>query len=151
MRASLLLVPLLAANGCPTARPAVEIGPGADFTLGVGEMGSLGGRSPIAVRFLKVVDDGRCPTETMCAASLPVTVEVELTGREGTKREVLEIFSRDLGAPATRSCVPFGQSALWLRDVQPWPVAGKKTPVGKYRGTFSVTRSCGNPAMAQPH
>jgi hypothetical protein len=136
-----LLLSLLASAGCmrAAARPPRDVQPGVEFTLAIGEATAW---PPLGFRFLRVVDDGRCPRQTSCAATFPVSVEVEVTTGRSTTKETLETFGRDEQGPA-RSCAPLPKGALWLRDVQPWPVAGKKTPASTIRATFTVTGSCG--------
>jgi hypothetical protein len=138
-----LLLSLLASAGCAraAARAPRDIQPGVEFTLAIGEAAAW---PPVRLRFVRVVDDGRCPRQTNCAATFPVSVEVEVTNGGSTTRETLETFGRDEQGPA-RSCAPLpkGTPALWLRDVEPWPVAGKKTPASAIRAIFAVTGSCG--------
>lgn len=120
-----------------------------DFRLGPADTASFAGPPTATVRFLRVVEDGRCPRGASCSATLPVTVEIEIVLAGMARREQLAILDRDVGEPrfqGMRSCTPVGSFVLRLRDVVPWPEHGGKTKDEDYRAILVIERSCGSPS-----
>lgn len=117
---------------------------GAEFSLAPGQSARTAGvrPPPLLVRFVRVVEDGRCPRDINCAVTRPVSLDVEVVASGRTRLERLAIYERTSRQPGVRSCAAFDQSALRLRDVQPWPSARSKVPPSEYRATFVLAESC---------
>jgi hypothetical protein len=160
-------------SGAPLPAPSVTAG--IDFVLAPGETGRFGAAPEKLVRFVRVVEDGRCPRQVNCAVSGPVTVEVEVGAASHLRTERLAVLDRDVGEPrfpGIHSCATLvgdepgtldplatdsprrakvrPRAVLRLRDVQPWPVRGTPIPPDRYRATFVVGPSCARAAPPNP-
>ena len=117
---------------------------GVEFTLAPGQGAEAAevGTPATRVRFVRVIEDGRCPHDINCAVTKPVGLEVEIVESGRAAMERLAIYERDSRQPGARSCVEVGKVALRLQDVEPWPSAGRKIPASEYRATFLLGSGC---------
>jgi hypothetical protein len=122
----------------------LAVHPGVEFTLAPGQGAEAAevGTPTARVRFVRVIEDGRCPHDISCAVTRPVGLEVEIVESGRATMERLAIYERDSRQPGARSCVEVGKVALRLQDVKPWPSASRKIPAAEYRATFLLGSGC---------
>lgn len=104
----------------PTPKPASPSAPLPDVASGTVVLGS-GDEATVApgtqLRFLRMVNDSRCPKDAQCVWAGEVTIEFELKSPSGTSRFQLS----SARAPST----PVGALQFELQDYGPCPPASK--------------------------
>jgi len=120
----------LALTGCVTASPpdSPAVGPGASVTLGVGEAASIQG-APVSVRFVAVIEDSRCPTDTTCVWAGEVKVQIEILERARDARAVELKLNESANA---------GGRAVTLVQVEPQPRSNVRIAANGYRATLKI-------------
>jgi len=120
----------LALTACGTAltQNAQAVGPGGGITLGVGEVASLAG-TPVSLRFLGVIEDSRCPTDTTCVWAGEVKVNFEILERKKDSRTVeLKIGER----------ANAGGRVITLQQVEPQPRSNVRIAASGYRAMLKI-------------
>ena len=111
------------AEATRTSDPPVRLAPGEAASLDDGAL---------ALRFLRVVADSRCPRGAKCIRAGEAEVAVTVTPRGRASTEAILSTAR----PIQRLVV-----ASWeieLVGVDPYPVLGRATAPDAYRATFAV-------------
>jgi len=116
--------------GCVTASPesAQTVPAGARVTLGVGEGASVRGTS-VTLRFLGVIEDSRCPSDTTCVWAGEVKVQIEILERSKASRQV----ELKLGESADA-----GGHVVSLVQVEPHPRSNVRIAANGYRATLKI-------------
>jgi hypothetical protein len=86
----------------------------------------------IAVRFLQVNGDSRCPSSVMCVWAGDALVQIEAQSSGAARSYDLHTYDRPT--------VVHGAVAITLVELAPYPVTRGSIPAGDYRATLSVTR-----------
>lgn len=143
-RAALLarfVLPLAAVLACagatPAGRPESDAELGKPVTLAPGETASFDS-GKIAVRFVAVTEDSRCPKGEQCVWAGNARVELEVRGGGGEPRRLtLETNGRASEAEV-------GELTLALQDVSPLPIGGRAIAPQDYRVTLILGRGAGS-------
>jgi hypothetical protein len=126
-----LMVPVAAlVAGCTNAA-APRLGD--EFTLRVGQSASITELN-LWMRFIKTVDDSRCPADALCVWEGDGAVLLEVAPLNGDSKEDTVHTSLD---PHT---IPLGHAELRLVHLQPYPLTSKPIAPGDYVVTL-VARS----------
>jgi hypothetical protein len=130
MRAALLLGCALLLAGCDRNEITGPTAPlNTNFTLAPGDSITV---DAIGVRFLRVLNDFRCPLNAICvtAGDAVFTIAVSTTsdGREYEMRA------------NTLQSVTHGGYTIQLVELMPYPMAPNQIPLTNYRATLRVTR-----------
>ena len=126
--AAILTCLTLAGCGTASTQNAPAVGPGAGITLGVGEAASLEGTS-VSLRFLGVIEDSRCPTDTTCVWAGEVKVNFEILERSKDSSTVeLKI------GESTKA----GSRVITLQQVEPQPRSNVRIAANGYRATLKI-------------
>ena len=120
----------LTLTGCVTASPesTQAVAAGTSVTLGVGEGASVKGTS-VSFRFLGVIEDSRCPSDTTCVWAGEVKVQIEILERSKAARQV----ELKLGESAEA-----GGHAVTLEQVEPHPRSNVRIAANGYRATLKI-------------
>jgi hypothetical protein len=124
---------LALAPGCaflPTGSGDRIVAPNQEFTLAEGRMAVVAGPA-LAVEFVEVTEDTRCPIEALCVAAGNATVRVRVS-RDGFDPAVLDLRTDDPSA----STDTYGNYAVQLLGVDPAPSVSVEDP--DYRATLRV-------------
>lgn len=106
-----------------TSHPPVRLAPGEEVSLRDGAL---------ALRFLRVVSDSRCPRGAKCIRAGEAEVAVTVTPRGSAATEATLSTAR----PVQRLVVASWEIALV--GVDPYPVLGRTPAPDAYRATFAV-------------
>jgi hypothetical protein len=87
----------------------------------------------VAVEFVRVSSDSRCPADAICIQAGDAVVQVRVTG--GGVGEY-ELFTND----RTKSSVTHAAVRIELVRVEPYPFTSRPIDPANYRATFVVTR-----------
>jgi hypothetical protein len=136
MRLAVTLLCLLTVTACDESSPT---GPTVSldqrFTLAVGEGATLADGS-LALEFVGVTGDSRCPGDAVCITGGDAVVQVRARGNPGTI--VLELHTGD----TSRAAVSYGSLRVALVELQPYPFSSRPPIVpSDYRATLQVTAS----------
>jgi len=117
---------------CTTAaeRHMHTVNPGDSVLLAPGEAASLKG-SGMAVRFVAVTEDSRCPRDTTCIWAGEVRVQLEIQGSSQTR---VPIELREGGVTVGEKC------RVVLLKVEPYPTKTNRIPSQDYRATLELDR-----------
>ena len=129
MRFSILGLAALLAACNSAAAPRL----GDEFTLRVGQSTSITELN-LWMRFIKTVDDSRCPSDVMCAWAGDGAVVLEVAPLNGDSKEDTLHTNLD-----PRS-IPLGRAELRLVKLEPYPATSGSIPPGDYIVTLA-TRS----------
>ena len=133
LRDVILTLALVAATGAgacgasgPTEGEPFELG--AEVTIAPGETARASDGS-LKVRFVRVLDDSRCPTDATCiwAGEVKLRLAVE-AGEQQVERDVREGESTTVAA-----------RKIELLRVRPQPVSTRKIDAGDYRASLRIT------------
>jgi hypothetical protein len=130
MRSTLALVLVLAAGCGPITEFRLRTGD--TFTLGVGDTASVAELN-LWLRFSRVTDDSRCPSQGVCVWAGDAAVVLELAPLVGDSK--LDTLHTTLDPQS----VPVGGAELHLVRLDPYPETAGSIPAGAYRVTL-VTR-----------
>ncbi len=135
----LLAVPLvfLLLAGC-VSQPGPEVGLDKPFSLGLGESVSITGED-LAVRFIEVINDSRCPQGAVCVWAGEVSARLEITYQGVLDEKIMVQPGRSQPARAD-----FADYAIAF-DVEPYPQLGEEINREDYRLNLTFSRK---PALA---
>lgn len=129
MRAASLIAVSLFAIGCRN-----PVGPtpalGAEFTLAPGQQAQVE-KTPVAIKFLRVDGDSRCPANALCITGGDAVVKIEVSASNRTTP--YDLHTGDMKP------VSSGDFTITLVQLQPYPFSDKTTAPGDYRVTLRVT------------
>jgi hypothetical protein len=124
---------LALASGCaflPTGSGDRTVAPNQEFTLDEGRIAVVAGPA-LAVEFVEVTEDTRCPIEALCVSAGSATVRVRVS-RDGFDPAVLDLRTDDPSA----STAEYGSYAVLLLGLDPAPSVSVEDP--DYRATLRV-------------
>ena len=105
------------------------------ITLRVGQQKSAMG-GDLKIKFVRVIEDSRCPKNVNCIWAGNAKVELKVTGRDGTtKTIVVNTMGNLTNGP---SAGKFDSYAINLVGLTPEPVAGRKLSPKSYRLALEV-------------
>jgi hypothetical protein len=129
------LTVLVTGSGCASAAPAAA---DPSLVLHVGEKATVDGGG-LALSFVGVSEDSRCPKGEQCIAAGRARVSLEATPRNGAAVR----FELDT---ARQSETEVAGYFITLQSIEPYPVAGRPIPASDYVAKLSVGPS--SPAAA---
>ncbi len=126
----LLLVLAFAAGACEKSQET-------EFTLGKSFELDNGARAvctcgEVSLRFMRVVEDSRCPYEVECVWAGRVVLEIEVEA--GGSSHTLTLSSANNESQATA-----GGYLVTMGEVTPYPVSTDTIPASAYKVTLTVT------------
>ena len=126
----ILLLCLVGMTACagPTAPAPID----RQILLGPGQS-ALIPQTAVAIRFLGVANDSRCPADAMCVTGGSARVDVQVTA--GTGGALVVAF--ETGSPQP---VQFGSLTLTLVSLMPYPLSSQPIDPADYRVTLRVIR-----------
>jgi hypothetical protein len=134
VRLHLVLFCLLAATACDEKSP---IGPptplNEQFTLGLGDAAPVQGTG-IAVLFVQVTNDSRCPADALCIQGGDAIVHVRIFENSGTTD--YELHTGD----ARQSVAVHRDFTIELVRLEPYPFSSRPIDPSDYRATLLVRR-----------
>jgi hypothetical protein len=129
MRGSCILVLGFVLLGCRN-----PVGPttalGAEFRLAPGQQAQID-HTGLAVRFLRVENDSRCPADALCITGGDALVKIEVSASD--RKTPYDLHTGDMKP------VIDGDFTIALVQLQPYPFGSKPTEPGDYRATLRVT------------
>ncbi len=131
----LLVAALITAAACAPEVGAKTVGLGESFSLAVGQSASIDGED-LAIKFIDVVADSRCPSDVVCIWQGEVACLVEIT-YSGTGQQIVLTYP---GLTQEPSEAQFG-SYLFTFSVEPYPEEGKQIGKSEYRLNLLITKS----------
>ena len=134
VRLTFVLVCLLYVTGCDEKSP---VGPTVSlnerFTLSPGEAVAIAD-ADLALQFLSVTGDSRCPADAVCILGGDAIVEIRAF--DGSDAALLSLHTGD----AARSSGVYRGARISLVELQPYPFSSRTIDEGEYRATLTVTR-----------
>jgi len=133
---SVLLVTAFTATA--TCAPKIDdktVSLGESFSLTIGQSASIDGED-LAIEFIDIITDSRCPLEVVCIWQGEVACLVEIT-HSGTGQEKVLTYP---GLTQELSEAQFG-SYQFTFSVEPYPEAGKEIKKSEYRLNLLVTKT----------
>lgn len=128
-----LLLAIVAVAGC--GRGNAQPGLGEEVILSPGEKVSFRD-ADLAVRFVEVSSDSRCPKGAQCVWAGEAKCEIELTSAGTTTH--ITLTERGL---TDKSSTEIPQGYVLIFHITPYPELGKKITPEKYRLHLTVTRA----------
>jgi len=94
----------------------------------------------IKVKFVKVTEDSRCPSDVVCiwAGQVSVLINVNDNGKD------LGDIKLTLGANKDDAVIDIGEYYLKLIEVKPYPISTKRIEPSEYIATLVVSTSMDN-------
>ena len=134
MAARVLLLILAGAGlfSCASAPAAATVPLDSRFVLAPGAVVSIEGTS-VRIRFDRVEQDSRCPTDVMCIQAGDAVVRITVIQDDGTTQ------SYQLHINGERSAT-HSQMAIDLDELAPQPLSSRAIAPGDYRATLRVRR-----------
>lgn len=131
--APLAALALIACNGTKPLDPSVEVPLGESFSLQIGQTARVS-NSDLRIRFERVAEDSRCPTDVQCvwAGNARVVLVVALGG---DRQEV------EMNTGVDPRTVEVDGHSLTLEDLRPLPSTGQSIPREGYTATLVVTEA----------
>jgi len=141
--ASIFLQPsnILSAGDAYAADATAEIGQ--PFSLRVNQTAYIGS-ADVAVRFINVTEDSRCPSDVVCIWEGQVSILVDLV--QVSSDISIGQFTLSLGGQA--SAGSFGNYSIRVMDVQPYPMSTKKISPFDYVVTLVLDSSGGGQVLS---
>jgi hypothetical protein len=130
-----LLTALIAIAACAPEVDAKTFTLGDSFSLAVGQSASIDGED-LAIRFIDVIADSRCPSGVVCIWQGEVACLVEITYSGTGQQKVLNYP----GLTQEPSEAQFG-SYQFTFSVDPYPEAGKEIQKSEYRLNLLVAKT----------
>jgi hypothetical protein len=134
----LLALPLVCCAQA-TAPPAVEVSPGQEFTVKLGQTVKVKGEG-ISVKFASVLEDSRCPRGEQCIRQGSAKIRLEVTGGEG-QPVTLELDTE----PGRQEAAHLGY-AVTLVALNPYPTVNRQAAPEDYQATLVVNKNRANSA-----
>ncbi len=103
-----------------------DVAPGERFTLAPGTAAAVSGGGP-RVRFEKVLEDSRCPSDAQCIWAGEVVVDVTIGNGSSSRRSM-----------RPGEAVAWGRFRVSLVEVQPYPKSTSTIQPSQYRAVFVV-------------
>jgi len=131
---------LVAAIAC-TKKDASDAGfkLGTPFSLKQGETSPWEGSDAVQVRFDRVVEDSRCPTDVVCVWAGRAEVELTFTHPGGTQTDIL-VLGETAGTDKTDQAV-FGAYTVQLIKVLPDALSTVEIPQAQYTVELVVRKN----------
>jgi hypothetical protein len=120
--------------GCAGPSDMTGVGLGEPFSLRPGQSASIAGEG-LAIRFVEVIGDSRCPQGATCIWAGEVSCQLEITYEDVTSTKVL--VQPGLSPPSQADFAIYNIDF----DVQPYPEVGKKIDKGDYRLQLTITKA----------
>jgi hypothetical protein len=130
-----LVTALIATAACAPEVDARTVALGDSFSLAVGQSASIEGED-LAIKFIDVVADSRCPSGVQCIWQGQVACLVEIT-YSGTGQQTVLTYP---GLTQEPSETQFG-SYQFTFSVDPYPEAGKEIEKSQYRLNLLITKT----------
>lgn len=130
-----LLTALVAAAACAPEVGAKTVSLGDRFSLAVGQSASIDGED-LAIKFIDVIADSRCPSDVVCIWQGEVACLVEIT-YSGTGQQMVLTYP---GLTQEPSEAEFS-SYQFAFSVEPYPEAGKEIEKSEYRLNLLITKT----------
>jgi hypothetical protein len=127
--------PIAAQPGPP---PPISTAPGEDFQLGYGQTARLDD-GQLAVTFVEVDEDSRCPSDVECIWAGQVTIRVAVKVGEGEAQDVTLTLQPGTLDPASAMASLDGYT-ITLAGVEPYPVSTEAIGDNEYVATLRVSR-----------
>jgi hypothetical protein len=131
----LLVTAFIAIASCAPESDYKTFSLGDSFSLSVGQSASIDG-DDLAIKFIDVIADSRCPSGVECIWQGEVACLVEIT-HSGTGQEKVLTYP---GLTQELSKAKFG-SYQFTFSVEPYPEAGKEIEKSEYRLNLLVTKA----------
>jgi hypothetical protein len=131
----LLVTAFIAIASCAPKSDYKTFSLGDSFSLTVGQSASIDG-DDLAIKFIDVIADSRCPSGVECIWQGEVACLVEIT-HSGTGQEKVLTYP---GLTQELSKAQFG-SYQFTFSVEPYPEAGEEIEKSAYRLNLSVTKT----------
>ena len=131
----LLATALITTTACAPEAGAKTVGLGESFSLAIGQSASIDGED-LAIKFIHVVADSRCPSDVVCIWQGEVACLVEVT-YSGTGQQMVLTYP---GLTQEPSESQFG-SYQFTFSVEPYPEAGKEIGKSEYRLNLLITKT----------
>ena len=132
---ALLVTAFIVTASCAPKSDYKTFSLGDSFSLAVGQSASVDGED-LAIKFIDVIADSRCPSGVQCIWQGEVACLVEIT-YSGTGQEKVLTYP---GLTQEPSKAQFG-SYQFTFSVEPYPEAGKEIKKSEYRLNLLVTKS----------
>jgi len=107
---------------------------GNDVTMAVGQSVAVAGTN-LTVRFERVLNDSRCPTDVQCITAGDAVVLVAAEGGGARETGRYELHTANSNREATH-----GQYRLAVVGLKPLPTSTRPVPAGEYVLTLRVSR-----------
>jgi hypothetical protein len=132
MRSIPLAFCLLLVTACSSGSPASPSPIDQEVVLAPGQSAPIV-PAGIALRFLGVANDSRCPADAMCVLGGSASVDVQVTSFSGGA----QVLRFETGDPRA---VQLGRLTLALVQLAPYPFSAQPINPAEYRATLRVTR-----------
>ncbi|MBI4456942.1 MAG: hypothetical protein HY644_13750 [Acidobacteria bacterium] len=116
----------------PASEEPVEAVVGAEVPLSINQTATFN-RENLGVTFWNVIEDSRCPIDTICIQAGRVTVELRIV------KEGQFLGSFQLSTEADSNSIRVGGYSLQLVRVEPAPSSTRRLAISDYRLTLRVT------------
>jgi hypothetical protein len=130
-----LIAALVTTVACASKTDDKTVGLGDSFSLTVGQSASIAG-ADLAIKFIDVIADSRCPSGVECIWQGEVACLVEIT-HSGTGQEKVLTYP---GLTQEPSKAQVG-SYQFTFSVEPYPEAGKEIEKSEYRLNLLISRA----------
>lgn len=131
MRYVIAVFYLFGVTGCYLGSPVAPSPINRQIVLSLGQTAPLD-RATVALTFLGVANDSRCPADALCVLGGSARVDLQATGALGTR--VVSFETGDLKP------VRVGSLTLELLQLAPYPFSAAPIDPADYRATIRVTR-----------
>ena len=144
---TLLLVTVVTLVACQaTPVPPLAVEQGVEFALAPGEMATITDAG-LTIKFISVLNDGRCPSDIECTESGPVQISLSIQKDNGTAEDlVMQTFTDNDGrSPAVEfegieDRIVYEGYLIRIVGVLPYPVKlSTSIRQNDYRVSFVVT------------
>jgi hypothetical protein len=135
-KATLVIAGLMALASCSTEPAPIQAPPlGADFTLAPSETATIGATG-LAVTFVRVVSESRCPVnpQVQCIWEGTAQLQLRVSGLGGTRDVPIETL-------LSANTATVDGYLIRLLELTPSPRAEAPTSPDRYRATFRVVRA----------
>jgi hypothetical protein len=130
-----LVTALIAGASCAPEVGAKTVSLGESFSLAVGQSASIDGED-LAIEFIDVVADSRCPSDVVCIWQGEAACLVEIA-YSGTGPQIVLTYPGLTQEPSETQFGPY----LFTFGVEPYPEEGKEIEKSEYRLNLVVTKA----------